>query len=207
MARIWRWPADVCKDNMNPHSFNRCLFAFAVVALLGACTTIPRIPVPAELADSAHALDPKTRVRWWGDVSPPNLNAVARERHRQIASARPAMLREGAEHTVSYLAISGGGADGALLPTGSRLCPAGLGPEPGAVTATAPGFAGDRRGQQRPGAGATPGSHWSVQRFSRCAGRQTSVAAELERRAQSDSRRRRPLSHYRENTLPSCKKH
>ena len=113
MAAAWPRRSDVCKDNMNPHSIHRYVCVLAAIALLGGCSTIPRIPVPAEFADSAHALDPKTRVRWWGDVSPPNINVVAKERYRQIKTTRPAMVREGASPVVSYLAISGGGADGA----------------------------------------------------------------------------------------------
>lgn len=87
-----------------------------IVALLflASCAGAPRSPVPAELADTATSLSPETKVRVWGDVAPKNLNELARERYVQLKATRPAMTRSGARPKVSYLAISGGGADGAF---------------------------------------------------------------------------------------------
>ena len=86
---------------------------FAALSMLAACASVPRFPVPAQLVDKARVLGPEVRVRWWGDVPPPNLNRLAKERFDQLKLARPAMTQPGAHPPISYLAISGGGADGA----------------------------------------------------------------------------------------------
>jgi hypothetical protein len=53
-------------------------------------------------------------VRWWGDEVPLQLNAIAKEKYNQMKSGRPNLVRSGARPTFNFLAISGGGADGAF---------------------------------------------------------------------------------------------
>ena len=53
-------------------------------------------------------------MRWWGDEVPPHLKEIAKEKYDQIKSTRPRLVRPGARPTFNFLAISGGGADGAF---------------------------------------------------------------------------------------------
>ncbi len=100
--------------HLMPRSIVAFAFVIAAMSILASCAGLPHDPVPPELADTASTLGPDVRVRVWGDVAPKNLNQMARERYTQLKATRPAMTRAGARPTVNFLAISGGGADGAF---------------------------------------------------------------------------------------------
>lgn len=94
-------------------SFVCLALLLATLSMLTACASVPRFPVPAQLLDKAHVLGPEIRVRWWGDTAPPDMNKLARERFKQMKATRPSMLAAESPPAANYLAISGGGADGA----------------------------------------------------------------------------------------------
>ena len=80
----------------------------------GCAATLPREAVPQELSDAAevHGLQD---IRFWGDEKSPALDRSLASRIDQIiASNRSAQLQPGKEVDVSYLALSGGGGDGAF---------------------------------------------------------------------------------------------
>ncbi len=88
-----------------------CVATFA----LAACGTKPvsRTAVPQAVALAAEPVGfPGVRV--WGDVRPPNIEAIAEQGVRQLRAARPALFRPGATASFAFLALSGGGADGAF---------------------------------------------------------------------------------------------
>lgn len=74
---------------------------------------MPRNAVPLALADTAKALGPKP-VRFWGDEKPKSIAAFVDEMQAQVRATRPEMVRRGARPRVAFLALSGGGADGAF---------------------------------------------------------------------------------------------
>ena len=76
------------------------------------CAANLRTPVPLELADKVE-VEGVGKVRGWGDVAIKNIEQIVAERSAQIRSQRPEMLKQ-RRRVVSYLAISGGGADGAF---------------------------------------------------------------------------------------------
>jgi Patatin-like phospholipase len=80
--------------------------------LVTACAGLPRDPVTPELVEKASVLD-GAEVRYWGDRSPRNINALTAEKWAQVRSNRPELLRT-KRPLVSFLAISGGGSDGAF---------------------------------------------------------------------------------------------
>jgi hypothetical protein len=79
------------------------LFPFCVVG----CASLPRDPVPPSFADKAAVLD-GTQVRYWGDRAPPS------EKWAQGKATRPYLLKKDARPQITFLAISGGGSDGAF---------------------------------------------------------------------------------------------
>jgi hypothetical protein len=86
-----------------------CIITLAVVVMaLPACSTISRNPVPesAMLNDVVAAPGP---IRIWGDVPPRNVEAIKRQldAQRQAGNFNPF-------DTINYLAVSGGGSDGAF---------------------------------------------------------------------------------------------
>ena len=92
---------------------SRCWWVPLLAALLvTACAGLPREAVAPELVEKASVLD-GTQVRYWGDRSPPNINALTAEKWAQVRSSRPELLRA-KRPVVSFLAISGGGSDGAF---------------------------------------------------------------------------------------------
>lgn len=82
----------------------------ALIALAGCAAAPPRHPAPETLEDSAEVLG-MPDVRFWGDDIPPSLEAQLAELtdERQIKALYPALYG----HTHNYLALSGGGANGA----------------------------------------------------------------------------------------------
>jgi len=82
----------------------------------GCASMTFRVPVPQELVNQAKPVGVPVDipgVRTWADAVPENLNEFLQVRHDQIRAERPELLARGARHTVSYLAISGGSANGA----------------------------------------------------------------------------------------------
>jgi hypothetical protein len=85
----------------------------AALAVLAACASLPRDPVTPEMEDKVSVLD-NVQVRYWGDRAPPNMAALAAEKWAQVRSTRPALVKAGAHPQISFLAVSGGGSDGAF---------------------------------------------------------------------------------------------
>jgi hypothetical protein len=93
--------------------YRRIVVCAAVAALsVAACAGLPRDPVTPELVEKASVLD-GAQVRYWGDRAPPNIGALTAEKWAQVRSNRPELLRK-KRPLVSFLAISGGGSDGAF---------------------------------------------------------------------------------------------
>ena len=86
----------------------RTIVAVGTAAVLASCGTLTRnaLPESAVLSEIAAAPGP---VRFWGDTVPPDMVALARQRHAQYRAA-------GVDPSgvMSYLAVSGGGSDGAF---------------------------------------------------------------------------------------------
>ena len=53
-------------------------------------------------------------IRFWGDQLPPNADAMVKEKWAQVRANRPEMLKTGRRPVVNFLALSGGGSDGAF---------------------------------------------------------------------------------------------
>ncbi len=83
-----------------------------LAAGLSGCATSQRAAVPLQLADKVEVAG-LGRVRVWGDAEIPNVARFAAVRRKQIAEKRPALLKR-RRVTMNYLALSGGGSDGAF---------------------------------------------------------------------------------------------
>jgi hypothetical protein len=93
---------------------NRALVRLAVcvlaIASASACFSVPvRKPLPEALANTADALD-GIKIRTWGDEIPPGVGELLALTDGERAERYPALV--GRPH--HYLAISGGGANGAF---------------------------------------------------------------------------------------------
>ncbi len=88
------------------------LTALVVLAGLIGCASTIRVPVPMGLADKVEVAG-VGQVRSWGDARIKNINARAKLRRDQIRAKRPSLLKK-RRRTVSYLAVSGGGSNGAF---------------------------------------------------------------------------------------------
>jgi predicted acylesterase/phospholipase RssA len=84
-----------------------------IIFSLVGCASLPRDPVPPAFADKAAVLD-GAQVRYWGDRAPPNIDALAAEKWAQVKATRTYLLKKGIGPQISFLAISGGGSDGAF---------------------------------------------------------------------------------------------
>jgi predicted patatin/cPLA2 family phospholipase len=92
----------------------KAIAAIATVLLVASCASSgQRVAVPDNLVSQASVTG-LTQIRFWGDQSPPNLNEIVKEKYLQTKSARPKMVRKGARPVLNFLAISGGGSDGAF---------------------------------------------------------------------------------------------
>ncbi len=91
----------------------RFFISIVLVAALSACAaTIARNPVPRTLVDAA--IPPGfENVRSWGDQAPDNIDAIVSEKVAQMRATRPKLFRA-SNPRIDYLAISGGGSDGAF---------------------------------------------------------------------------------------------
>ncbi|HEX2448509.1 MAG TPA: patatin-like phospholipase family protein [Methyloceanibacter sp.] len=84
------------------------------LALAGCAAAIARNPVPASLEGDVEVVGMgPTPVRFWGDQLPPNADAMVKEKWAQARAARPEFTR-GGRPVVNFLALSGGGSDGAF---------------------------------------------------------------------------------------------
>jgi hypothetical protein len=84
------------------------------LVLAGCAAAIARNPVPASLEGDVEVVGMgPTQVRFWGDQLPPNADAIVREKWAQTRAMRPEFAR-GGRPVVNFLALSGGGSDGAF---------------------------------------------------------------------------------------------
>jgi hypothetical protein len=84
------------------------------VGLVGCAAAIARNPVPPSLEGDVEVVGMgPTPIRFWGDQLPPNADAIVKEKWAQVRAARPEMAR-GGRPVVNFLALSGGGSDGAF---------------------------------------------------------------------------------------------
>jgi len=91
---------------------NSCLWTacavFASGAMLCACSTIARFPA-SESPILYEAAGVPGSIRFWGDERPPDFDRLLREIYAQRRRTRP-----NTPNSINYLALSGGGADGAF---------------------------------------------------------------------------------------------
>ena len=94
----------------------RVVWALLVAgALAGCASAIARNPVPASLESHAEVVGMGAApIRFWGDELPPNADAMVKEKWAQVRANRPELLSKGRRPVVNFLALSGGGADGAF---------------------------------------------------------------------------------------------
>lgn len=93
----------------NLRALARCAVAFSLLLALGACGSIARNPVSEYALDRADLVD-LPGMRLIGDRLPDNWDQKLDEAEAQIRAANP----DGVPGDASYLAISGGGANGAF---------------------------------------------------------------------------------------------
>jgi Patatin-like phospholipase len=94
-------------------------YALAVIgmalALASCAAAIARNPVPPALESQAEVVGMGAApVRFWGDQLPPNADAMVKEKWAQVRASRPELLAKGRRPVVNFLALSGGGSDGAF---------------------------------------------------------------------------------------------
>ena len=100
---------------MRVRGLRRLLWYGAVALSLAACASLPRNPVPLAMENEATVVGMGgENIRFWGDVPPPNVDAMAKEKWAQVRASHRQLPRENGRPVVSFLAISGGGADGAF---------------------------------------------------------------------------------------------
>lgn len=94
----------------------RVVWALLVAgALAGCASAIARNPVPATLEGQAEVVGMgQAPIRFWGDELPPNADALVKEKWAQVRANRPELLRQGKRPVINFLALSGGGSDGAF---------------------------------------------------------------------------------------------
>lgn len=80
---------------------------------LTGCASLPRDAVPPAYADQAAVLE-GAEVRFWGDRAPDDMSALAAEKWAQVRANRPELLKKSRRPVISFLAVSGGGSDGAF---------------------------------------------------------------------------------------------
>jgi len=85
------------------------------LALVGCAAAIARNPVPVSLEGNVEVVGMgPAQVRFWGDQLPPNADALVKEKWAQVRANRPEFLANGRRPVVNFLALSGGGSDGAF---------------------------------------------------------------------------------------------
>jgi hypothetical protein len=53
-------------------------------------------------------------IRFWGDQLPPNADAIVKEKWAQVRASRPELPNKNKRPVVNFVALSGGGSDGAF---------------------------------------------------------------------------------------------
>jgi hypothetical protein len=85
------------------------------LTLVSCAAAIARNPVPPSLEGHVEVVGMgPTQIRYWGDELPPNADAMVREKWAQVRANRPELLASGRRPVVNFLALSGGGSDGAF---------------------------------------------------------------------------------------------
>ena len=97
-------------------ALGRVLWALLLAgALAGCAAAIARNPVPQSLEDDVEVVGMgPAPIRYWGDELPPNADALVKEKWAQVRANRPELLAKGRRPVVNFLALSGGGSDGAF---------------------------------------------------------------------------------------------
>ena len=91
-----------------------CLIALGL-GVAGCAAAIARNPVPPALEADAQVVGMgPAPIRFWGDQLPPNADAIVKEKWAQMRAARPELLANGRRPVINFLALSGGGSDGAF---------------------------------------------------------------------------------------------
>jgi len=81
--------------------------------LISACGTLPHKAVPEKLADAAE-IPGLEDLRFWGDEAPANIDELAAEINAQLRHRYGEMAERDEPITLNYLALSGGGENGAF---------------------------------------------------------------------------------------------
>ena len=106
------WPVKLAGERMGCLRREPLWLSLLVVFCLASCSSLPRDPVPPAFADNAAVIE-GVEVRYWGDRAPDNIDALAAEKWAQVRATRPNLLKK-ARPQINFLAISGGGSDGAF---------------------------------------------------------------------------------------------
>ena len=94
----------------------RLLFHFSILLALTSCTNAPlHTPVPENSVSQAVVEDFKPNIRTWGDAGVQNIDTIIARRIALYQQEHAAYYRtHGAYPAMNYLALSGGGYDGAF---------------------------------------------------------------------------------------------
>ena len=100
---------------MSNRYFRAASASLLALALASCAAAIARNPLPVALEGEATVVGAgPTPVRFWGDQLPPNADQMVKEKWAQVRANRTEMLRGGKRPVVNFLALSGGGSDGAF---------------------------------------------------------------------------------------------
>ena len=113
-----------CEDERTPartwrrrelRTLGSLTIVLGLVLPLTACVSAARNPSPPQLGNQvAVAGVSGTTIRYWGDELPPDTGQLVQARWAQVGRVQPDKVAPGARPVVNYLAISGGGSDGAF---------------------------------------------------------------------------------------------
>jgi len=94
----------------------RAFWSVLLALALASCgAMVSRNPVPLALETQAEVVGMgPTPVRFWGDQLPPNSDAMVKEKWAQTRANRPHLMAKGKRPIINFLALSGGGSDGAF---------------------------------------------------------------------------------------------
>jgi len=103
-----------CK--LRASEFLRLVWYLSVACGITACAAgLSRNPVPLGLESEATVVGMEgEKVRFWGDQLPPNSEALVKEKWAQVRASGRLIPKQGGRPVVNFLALSGGGADGAF---------------------------------------------------------------------------------------------
>ena len=92
----------------------KAFMSLAIAGLVVACAgSTVRTAVPRALSNQVSPVG-MSDVRFWGDESPPNLDAIVKEKFAQMRATRPQLFKAGSKPLINFLTVSGGGSDGAF---------------------------------------------------------------------------------------------